>query len=293
MKISEIFEKTSNKCIICLGRFDGLHLGHLDLINKAKSLKENYFIDAEIAIFSILPKGENNAIFSSQETYYKAKNLGVDLVIYAEPKKEFFEISATDFLALLIENFNPICIICGEDYRFGFNRVGTIKTLNEFCEFNDILLEIVPIKKVNGEKISSTKIRSLLIDGKINLANELLGENYFVLGKVEKGRGLGKKLNFPTANVKISSEKVTLKHGVYETKTKIDNKVYKSVSNFGAAKTFGCEKILLETHILGFSGNIYGKEIVVEFVRFLRENIKFSSKEELCEQVKKDVESVL
>ncbi len=291
MKISEIFEKTSNDTIICLGRFDGLHLGHLELLNEAKNIKKNTFKSAEVAIFSILPTNDGLSIFSKEETLLKAQKNSVERLIFAKPDKEFFEISASDFLALLKENFNPKAIICGDDYRFGYNRLGSVETLNDFCKQNDILLKVLPLKMLNGEKISSTKIRRYLVGGEIEKANELLGSNYFVLGKVEKGRGLGKTLNFPTANVKISSQKVQLKHGVYQTRTSVDGKIYKSVSNFGEAKTFDCKKVLLETHILGFSGNAYGKEILVEFIRFIRENVKFSSKNELCEQVKKDIES--
>ena len=141
---------------------------------------------------------------------------------------------------------------------------------------------------VNGKRVSSTLIKGYLAEGNIKIANELLGKPYFVKGEVFKDREVGKTLGFPTVNIKISTETITLKDGVYAGKAIIDNKLYRAIINYGARPTFNLTEKLLEAHFIGFNGNLYGKEIEISFTDFIRPIIKFNDKEELIAQLKKD-----
>ena len=145
---------------------------------------------------------------------------------------------------------------------------------------------------MGGEKISSGKIKAFLGDGKVENANVLLGEEFFLCGKVEKDRQIGRTIGFPTANIPYPQDKFPLKTGVYETNVTVDNKTYKGITNYGARPTFDNERVVTETYLDGFSGDLYGKELTVHFVRFLRGVTKFESVDALKKQLEKDINRV-
>ena len=191
-----------------------------------------------------------------------------------------------------MRNFNPVAIVCGEDYTFGKNREGTAEYLQNFCLNNGIVCRIAPILYAHGEKISSTLIKKLLSEGNVKTANALIGGKYFISGKVLHGRAVGRTIGFPTLNVEIPPQKAPLKTGVYATETIIDGKRYKSVTNYGSAPTFDETKVLSETFVTGFNADIYGKEVIVEFIGYLREDVKFDSVESLKKQLDEDVKKL-
>ncbi len=295
MKLLDYFKPSEDKNIVCLGRFDGLHLGHKTLIYKGAELRNNLNDGTKLAVF-LFQRSEDirrlNAIFTFRETIDKLKNEPVDNVIVAPETKSFYQIDRKDFLDTIKNNFNPKAIVCGEDYTFGNKRAGDRNYLKAYCEENGIDLYVMPIFNMRGAKVSSSRIRKLLSEGKVRLAAELLGEDYFIDGVVIKGRGDGKKLGFPTINIKVPPEKVMLKKGVYATLTCYDDMVRSSISNFGEAPTFDFDEILLETHITDGECDIYGKEVRIMFEHFIREDIKFDSKKALRDQIQKDIENL-
>ena len=193
------------------------------------------------------------------------------------------------FAELLEEKFAPCAFVCGDDFRFGYQAQGTPETL---ASATQVCVETVKLLKMDGEKISSTAIKNYLANGETEKANALLGEEFFLLGQVYKDRQVGRTINFPTANIRYPEDKFPIKKGVYETRVCVDGKEYKGITNYGARPTFDNTDTLTETYLDGFDGDLYGKELKVEFVRFLREITKFSGAEELKAQLTKDIEAV-
>lgn len=292
MIIQSFFKKNDKKTVLCLGRFDGLHIGHQKVISSAKEyIKDKPQL--ELCMFT-LKRIDNSAcsILSFEELCYKCESLGVQKVFFAEQTQDFFNISYDSFLNILYENYSPQAIFVGEDYTFGKDRLGTVRSLKSFCEQKNIECFSVSLEEKNGEKVSSTQIKTYLQQGEIEKANELLGDNYFVIGEVIHGKHLGKEIGFPTTNILLDSTKIPIKQGVYASSVIIDGKSYKAMSSFGTAPTFDVNKLVLESYVLNFDSEIYGKKIIVKLGQFLRENRKFSNKEELINQLKKDVSKI-
>ncbi len=262
-----------------LGGFDGLHVGHRQLLTRAK---ESGLPVGVMTIFG--GKGEKG-LFTFPEREHIFKENGADFV-FELPFSEIKALSVTQFLCFLRDEFSPKLFVCGEDFRFGFCAKGTPK---DIVEWGQVRVDVLSLVEMDGEKVSSRTVKNHLLEGNIEKANALLGHAYFVLGEVVKDRGVGKMLGFPTANIVYAEDKFPVKEGVYETRAHIDGRTYKGVSNFGARPTFGNETKRLETHLDGFEGDLYGREIKVEFVRFLREIQKFDDVDALKKQLKKDV----
>ena len=264
-----------------LGGFDGLHVGHRLLLNCAK---QSGF---PVGVMTIVG-GKEESIFTFAEREDVFKRAGVDFV-FELPFAEIKDLSPDAFLALLEENFQPKLFVCGEDFRFGAKAMGTpqmIKDRGQVC------VEILPLVEKDGKKISSTTVKDCLEKGDVQAANLLLGESFFLIGKVKEDRKVGRTLGFPTANIAYPKEKFPLKKGVYETRVYVDGKQYKGITNYGARPTFDNEDVLTETHLDGFSGNLYGRTLKVEFIRYLRDIQKFDGVEELKSQLQADIQSV-
>lgn len=192
----------------------------------------------------------------------------------------------------MFQNFSPVFIVCGEDYTFGKNREGNAEYLKNYCADKGVFCTVMPIIFKNGEKISSTLIKKFLNDGDIEKANMLLGGNYFLSGKVLHGRAVGRTIGFPTLNVEISPRKAPLKRGVYATETIIDGNRYKSITNYGSAPTFDENGFLIETFVLDFRSDVYGKEVIIEFLKYLREDKKFANARLLQKQLDEDIKKL-
>lgn len=295
MKILDYFKPQAEKNILCLGRFDGLHLGHKTLIYKGLEIKNQLNDGSKLAIFLFQRSeaiGRLNAIFTFRETIEKLKAEPIDNIVVAPETKSFYSIDKKSFLDTLKNNFKPTAIICGEDYTFGCNREGDSDYLKSYCEKEGIQFICLPIVKFKGEKISSTKIKELLLEGSVDKVYDLLGDYYFISGKVERGRGVGRTIGFPTLNIRIPDEKAPLKEGVYVTLTCFDNLQLTSITNYGRAPTFYYDRIVLENHIVDGNYDLYDKDVQIQFVKYLRGTIKFNTAKELAEQIKKDVESI-
>ena len=272
----------SNGTAILLGGFDGMHKGHRLLLEKAKES------GLPIGMMTISGGKEGKSIFTMQERERIFQNAGVDFV-FELPFAEIKSLSAEEFLALLCREFEPKLFVCGEDFRFGNGAAGTPLLLKQATQ---VRVEILPLLEENHKKISSGSIKTLLLGGEIERANEWLGERYFLTGMVEKDRQIGRTIGFPTANIRFPKEKYPIKNGVYETVTTVNGKAYKGITNYGARPTFDDANVWTETHLDGFNGNLYGKELTVEFVRFLRDIERFASADDLKAQLQEDLRRI-
>lgn len=264
-----------------LGGFDGLHVGHRRLLSYAKQS------GLPVGVMTIIG-GKQGNLFTFEERERIFSQNGVDFV-FELPFDEIKDLSPTQFIELLCEKFNPKLFVCGEDFRFGAGALGTPEILKQSTQ---VRVEILPLVEIEGEKISSRKIKERLSNGDVQKANLLLGEVFFLAGKVEKDRQIGRTMGFPTANIAYPKEKHPLKQGVYETRVKVDGTEYKGITNYGARPTFENDKITTETYLDGFSGDLYGKELTVKFTRYLRDVQKFGNVEALKRQLQEDIRRV-
>ncbi|RLB10631.1 MAG: riboflavin biosynthesis protein RibF [Deltaproteobacteria bacterium] len=294
--LSELKSPIQNP-VLTIGNFDGVHRGHLALFDKVKQIAKEINGLSVVMTFDphpikVLSNGNGPPVITpTPQKLRLIKEAGIDIILCLPFTKEFATISAKDFVEkILVQKIGVKYIVVGYDYAFGKNRQGNIEFLKKMAEQYGFKVEVVNPVSINGTIVSSTKIRNLVQEGKLEEAKILLGRNYQVTGTVIKGKNRGTRiLGYPTANLKLIDE-LTPKTGVYAVKVHIDNKVYKGVANIGYNPTFGNGAFSVETHIIGFDKNILGKEIRVEFVKRLRDEKKFKSPSELAEQIKKDIQ---
>ena len=265
-----------------LGGFDGLHIGHRKLLSCAK--ESGY----PVGLMTIVGGKEEESLFTFTEREEIFRAAGAEFV-FELPFEEIKGLSPQAFLALLEKEFTPKLLVCGEDFRFGARAVGTPEMIKESTH---VCVEVLPLVEMEGEKVSSTTIKGLLVSGKVEKANELLTHNFFLMGQVYADRKVGRTIGFPTANIRYPEGKFPLKIGVYETRVTVDGNTYKGITNYGTRPTFDNEEVLTETFLDGFDGDLYGRNLKVEFVRFLREIRKFERVEELKAQLQVDIQSV-
>ncbi len=286
--------KAYKGCAVVIGNFDGVHLGHQELIKASKKNGKK----SVVITFSPHPEEVFNKsdqffkIFSEHQNIERFKLFDVDAIIIVPFEKEIFSLSANDFLKnIIIKTIEPRHIVVGKDFKFGHKREGDIRFLEEAQATYGYKLNALPKLSDEGVIISSSVIREHLMKGEIEKANLLLGkEPFFIEGEIISGQKLGHQIGFPTAN--IIDVRVPLKKGVYKTRVLLDGQMYDSISNFGSKPTVNNDLKVktLETFILNFSKNIYGKKMTVYFDQFIREEIKFSNIEELKTQISKDVQ---
>lgn len=294
-----------NKSNLCLaiGNFDGVHLGHLAIIDEVKrNAKEKNLLSAVLTFephptcFFNSSKKENFRITSLAQKLKIFQELQIDIVIVLTFNRKVAEIEAEDFIErILLKNFQTKHLVVGYDFIFGKNRLGNFSLLEELSKKLKFGLSKISAQEQNSEIYSSSLIRQLIANGNISKANHLLNKNFAISGLVSHGRKLASQLGFPTANLFPKSQIIKPKFGVYKSETFIPhlNKRFSSITNFGIKPTISSDsKELFETHILNFSENIYGKKIVIELVDFIRDEKKFSSISELQEQIKNDIKKI-
>ena len=292
LKIDEI--KKIDNLIVCLGYFDALHKGHLQLINRAK-LEEGHIA---LLSFSENPKSLFNSNTKEVNTLSRKKELlediGIDYFLLLDACNEVLDLSPIEFIDRVIIPLGCKTVICGFDYTFGKDRKGDSSTLISLSNnrFKVIVLEEV---KGNDEmKISSSRIISLLSEGKIIEANEYLYKPYSIKSNVVHGNHIGTTIGFPTANIELASKYMILKNGVYSAYCIVNGKKYLSMVNVGKHPTIKKnEKDIIEIHIFDFNKDIYGMEIELIFLEYIREEIEFSSLDDLISQLHKDKSYIL
>ena len=282
--------------VITVGTFDGIHIGHKEIINELCLISKKKKLKSIILSFSPHPKivlqnsSDIMLINSMDEKIDILNKYNVDCFLIKEFTIEFSRLTALEFVRdILVNKLNVKHIIVGYDHHFGRNRDASIIQLKEFGElYNFEITEIKP-KKVNNNSVSSTKIRNLLLDGNLELANKYLDSYFSLTGLVIKGMGRGKNLGFPTANIKINDEyKLIPRNGVYIVKSLIDSIIYFGMMNIGENPTFDDKNKSIEIHFFELDYNIYDKKIKINILNRIRNEKKFKSPEFLMEQLKID-----
>ena len=281
VSFTEKFNKTQ-PCALLLGGFDGVHIGHRLLVERARKC------GLPVGIMSISGgKGETDLFtFSEREEIFSS--LGLDFA-FEMPFSEIRDMQPKDFADLLTHEFAPRAFFCGRDFRFGKNAKGTPEFLEEYTH---VSVDISELLFLNGEKVGATSVKQRLKQGDVAGAAELLGAPFFLTGVVIEDRHVGRAIGFPTANILYPSEKFPLKRAVYEALVNVDGRDCRGIVNFGARPTFDNDRVLTETYLDGFDGNLYGRTLSVRFIRFLREIKKFDGAEALKNQLKTDIERV-
>ena len=273
--------------VLCLGFYDGLHLGHQKLIKKA--LDEGYPVGVmtfDIAPAVLLGKKENYSLTSTFDKADILEDLGVKYLYLMHFEKETLKVTKDEFIEKVLKPLNPRKIFVGEDYKFGVLGEGNATYLKQFFD-----AEVIPLEKVDNLKISSKKIRELVENGKMEKASSLLGRYYRISGLVVEGQHNGQKIDFPTANLELDYTYVFPKEGVYMGYGYFMNRKRKAMICVGTHPTVHqLLKPIIEVHIIDFNENIYGRELYVEFVSYMRPIKQFASMEELKEQLIKDEE---
>jgi len=294
-KVSNVHKRS----ILLIGNFDGLHLGHQKLFNLAKKYKKKFKLKIGVITFEPMPKMyfnknlKNFRILSIHQKIKILEKLDVDFLITKKFNKQFSKIKSQNFIKeILYKKLKAKYIFVSNNFRFGNKREGDVNELirNE-KNYNYKIIKPKPFKLKNTI-ISSTLIRKLLSNGKIEFVNRLLSRNWSIESKVEKGRQLGKKIGFPTCNLNIKNY-VIAKTGVYAVKIYQENKNFslKGIANLGYRPTFNQKKILLEVYIFNFSGNLYNKHLTIEFINFIRKEKKFKNINQLRKQINLDLKS--
>lgn len=286
-----------NKLALALGTFDGLHRGHLNVLNEAKAFAFEGFVPAML-MFDTHPQAVLKGfapplLITVEDKEEYARELGV-LPVHIS-FEEIRNLSPEEFLRdVLIKKHNVGAVICGENFLFGKDGGGNSKVLCELCEKYGVIYKMAQSIQYNGEMISATRIRDALSKGDIKTANEMLGRKFSYDFLVVEGNKIGKKIfGFPTINQHFPMGFINLKHGVYASQSTVDGKIYPSVTNFGCHPTIGGDKVLSETCILGFDGDLYYQKIKVELIDFIRTEKKFNSKDELKAQIDADTKSAI
>lgn len=269
-----------------LGNFDGVHKGHQALLREAVRLGKAFGLPVAVWSFGILSGACLTAPSVRAEWLY---HYGVDHVIYDDFERVRQFSPERFFQEILLDSLQAKGCICGFNYSFGQGGQGTADTLSALCREAGILCQILPEVILDGESVSSTRIRSLLREGQIEAATHLLGHPFLVKAAVQNGRHFGRTIGIPTLNQSFDSAICLPRRGVYATYCRVDGRVYPSVTNIGCCPTVteGTETVV-ETHILDFDGEIYGKTAEIGFLRWLREEKKFSSVEILKEEIQKN-----
>lgn len=281
---------SGERTAVSLGIFDGVHIGHRAVLNSANKS------GLKTAVFTFLSetvttKGNKGVIYTDKRKLELLKSLSVEY-IFAPKFSDFKDMPAEDFVkAVLVGVFNAGEVFCGEDFRFGKGAAAGADDLCELCRRYGIKLNVTPPVMYKGQAVSSTRIKNALISGDISSANDMLYEKFGYFEKVIHGNEIGRTLRFPTVNQAIPEKTVLPRFGVYLTEVEVFGKTYRGVSNVGVKPTVGNKEPLIETHILDFSGDLYGESLKVKLIKFLREEKRFALLNELKRQVDFDIQN--
>ncbi|GAA0176875.1 bifunctional riboflavin kinase/FAD synthetase [Clostridium sediminicola] len=291
---NSFIEKIEESTYITLGSFDGIHLGHLGLINKTIALAKEANAKSVVFTFknhplSIINKDISPKLLSSNKNKSNILSLlGVDILNFAEFNDEFMNMTPEKFIENIYEFFNPKGIIVGFNYRFGYKNLGDTELLQDLCSKKNIDLHIIKPVLVDNDAVSSSRIRRLISDGKVEKANNMLTRPFLLEGNIIKGKQLGRKLEFPTINLDYNKNLLIPRGGVYLTAVNYGNKIYKAITNIGYNPTVLNNKLSIETHLLDFNEYIYGEEVKIFFLERIRDEKKFGSLKKLAYQLGQD-----
>lgn len=287
--------KSDAKTIVTLGTFDGVHLGHKSILEKITKSSNSEYKSVVLTFFPhprmVLQQNSDIKLLNTiQEKALLLEKCGIDNLIIHPFDQEFSRLSAEEFVTeILVKQLNLKKIVIGYDHRFGRNRTATIDDLILFGKKLNFEVEQITAREIDEVAISSTKIRTALSNGNIEIANQFLGYNYFISGSVVEGKKLGRTINFPTANIKIEEDyKLIPQNGVYIASAIIEGKTVFGMMNIGNNPTVGSNKQSIEINFFNFNGNLYNKNLQISIYKKIRDEIKFPSVEALRTQLEKD-----
>lgn len=292
---------SSEKTIVTIGTFDGIHIGHQKILKNLIRTANNEGKKSVLLTFFPHPRmvlqKENKILLLNtiKEKSGLLEKMGLDYLIIHPFSRDFSRLTALDFVRdILVNKLNTSRLIIGYDHHFGKNREGNIHQLKEYSLLYDFKVEEIPAQDIDDVSVSSTKIRTALKDGNLKTANNYLGYHYMLNGTVVSGKKLGGTIGFPTANIEIKEPyKLIPKTGVYIIRTYINTILYTGMMNIGFNPTVLGKHQTIEAHLFDFNEDLYGKEITIEFIYFLREEHKFESVKELVIQLNIDKENAI
>ncbi len=282
-------------CLVSVGVFDGVHLGHRRLLSRLVELARASSYCSIVITFTENPKallnGRNHTLYLAdlQERIGIIKGLGVDLIAAIRPDRTLFETTAEQFVGYLLQGARMKGMVVGPDFALGKGREGNIDKLKKMGQEKGFFVEVVPHVLLDGDIVSSTAIRKALAQGDLARANALLGRPFSLRGIVGEGTGKGTQIGFPTANLTIDERYALPADGVYCTRAFVDNQALLSVANIGFCPTLKGNVRTVEVHILDFKGDLYRKEMRIEVLARLRPEQKFESAAQLCDQITRDI----
>ncbi|WP_299105480.1 bifunctional riboflavin kinase/FAD synthetase [uncultured Tenacibaculum sp.] len=293
--------KPKEETIVTIGTFDGVHIGHQKIIEKLVAEAKKIGKKSVLLTFfphprMVLQKDASIELINTiNERAARLEKLGLDYLIIHPFSKEFSRLTALDFVRdVLVNQLNTYKLIIGYDHHFGKNREGNIEQLTEYSHMYDFTVEEIPAQDIDDVSVSSTKIRRALANGELKTANKYLGYNFSLTGKVVNGKQLGGKIGYPTANIDVVEQyKLIPKTGVYVVKSTIANQEVYGMMNIGNRPTVNGEHQTIEVHFFDFDSDLYGKELTVELLYYLRAEQKFDSVTSLINQLKIDKEDAI
>jgi len=285
----------SHPTLLTIGVFDGVHRGHLHLLGHLVARAREKGCPSGVVTFRTHPEkvlGHRDTIpwiTTLQERTRLLKTAGVDVVVPVTFTRDVANLTAREFVMLLQKHLNMSGLVLGPDFALGRHRLGDPDYLRKIGEELDFRVEVVRPARLEGEVISSSAIRKLLAEGDIYKVGEMLGRRFSLEGRVVEGARRGRTLGFPTANISMQPEQAMPKDGIYASIVRRGRQKLNSVTNIGVRPTFDGLKRLVETYIMDFHTDLYGKRLSIQLVARLRDEMKFSSAEELKKQMAKDV----
>jgi len=293
--------KEEHPTVMTIGTFDGVHIGHLKILNKIINHAKSTELKSSVLTFfphprMVLQKDANIKLLNTiEEKINILERLGLDVLIIHPFTKEFSRLTATEFVRdILVNTLNTKKVIIGYDHRFGRNRTANINDLVTFGNTYDFSVDEIPAQEIDDVSVSSTKIRKALEDGDIETANNYLGYDYMLTGTIIKGKGIGKQLGYPTANLSIAEDyKLIPKNGAYVVNSVINGKTVYGMMNIGFNPTVNGTKKSIEVNFFNFDADLYNLKIQVNILVRLRDEHKFESVDALKTQLAKDKEKSL
>lgn len=298
MKVHQGIDNYKHKeqsSILTIGTFDGVHIGHQKIIETLNTIKSDSVEKSMILTFFPHPRmvldhrNDIKMLTTMEEKIQLLERYGLNELIIEPFTPEFSRLSALDFVRnILVNRLNLKKLVIGYDHQFGKNREGNFDQLIEYGELYDFSVQKISAQEIKKVSVSSTKIRKAIENGDMETANSYLGYAYLLTGEIVKGKGIGRKINFPTVNLSIKEDyKLIPKKGVYIVKARFNQTTF-GIMNIGFRPTVGGSGQTIEIHLLDFQGDLYGEKMQIAVLKRLRDEKKFESVEQLSEQISKD-----
>jgi riboflavin kinase/FMN adenylyltransferase len=285
---------------VTIGKFDGIHLGHQQLIFETIESAEDHSLVPTVITFSrhpfslLDPDAEPAPLIGQHQKHFLLQEAGIELVLNMPFDEQLASLSAKDFISrVLVQSLNAKIVVVGAGFRFGANQQGDVDLLRELGKELGFVVRVIPHFELDGEVVSTSRIRNLLLEGKVSLVAKLLGRLHSTTGIIEHGLKIGREIGFPTANMSRDAEGFLPKDAVYAGWLYADGERYMTALSVGINETFTAVPRLVEAHVLDVTGlDLYDKLITVEYVEFIRNSAKFNGVEDLVAEINRDLDKI-